>query len=202
MRLREFFNDEKDKDNESDHKHSTEISKEKQARERNKIFMPPTGRDANLDLYIDLIQEDIMKGLKCNNGSNITEKERLALKSLMNNDNIVIRPADKGSGVVVMDKDDYITKVETDLNNNKSYDKLKQDRSTSMMNKVKKLIKDMHSKGWIDENLKQYMMPTKICQGKAKGNPKMHRQHPDEDNNQQRKPPNRESSRDRRTGTE
>ena len=29
---------------------------EKQAREQSKIFMPPTGRDANLDLYIELIK--------------------------------------------------------------------------------------------------------------------------------------------------
>ena len=40
--------------------------------------------------------------------SNLTPAERLALRDLKTSDDIVIKEADKGSGVVVMDKDRYV----------------------------------------------------------------------------------------------
>ena len=46
---------------------------------------------------------------KCNN---LTREERTALYNLKNNKNIVIKSADKGSAVVVWDRDDYIKEAE------------------------------------------------------------------------------------------
>ena len=42
-------------------------------------------------------------------------------------------------------------------------------------NKVKKLVKDLHKKGFIDDMVKQYMMPNIAEQGKVKANPKIHK---------------------------
>ncbi|XP_011873071.1 PREDICTED: uncharacterized protein LOC105564909, partial [Vollenhovia emeryi] len=44
---------------------------------------------------------------------NINREERLALRSLRQNDDILILPADKGNATVVMDKRDYHNKVNT-----------------------------------------------------------------------------------------
>ena len=174
MRLKEFFNDSKEIP-----ETQTKIKDKKydkiEARERNKIFMPPSGRDLNLDLYIELIKEDIFKGISNQTKNNLTCGEKEALKSLMNDEDIVIRPADKGSGIVVMDRKDYISKVTTDLNENDSYKKLPKDTTTTVTNKVKKIVKEMHSKGWISDNLKRYMTPSLVYQGKVKANPKMHK---------------------------
>ena len=41
---------------------------------------------------------------------NITRKQSISLKSIQQNENIIILPADKGRATVVLDKEDYIKK--------------------------------------------------------------------------------------------
>lgn len=48
---------------------------------------------------------------------NMSPNEIINLKQLINNKNIVIKPADKGSAVVIMGRDQYITEVNRQLNN-------------------------------------------------------------------------------------
>ena len=43
--------------------------------------------------------------------SNLTTEERASLKNLKNNDEIVIKKADKGSAVVVLDRQAYINEA-------------------------------------------------------------------------------------------
>ena len=42
------------------------------------------------------------------NYPNLTKKEREAMKELMTGCSIIIKPADKGSGIVIWDKQDYL----------------------------------------------------------------------------------------------
>ena len=55
---------------------------------------------------------------------NITKEERLAIKSLQRDENIVILPADKGNATGVMDKAEYSNKL-ADLIENGGYCKVK-----------------------------------------------------------------------------
>lgn len=45
----------------------------------------------------------------------------MALKNLIDNDNLVIKSADKGGGVVILDKDDYIAEAHNILHNTEYY---------------------------------------------------------------------------------
>ena len=47
--------------------------------------------------------------------NNLTSKERQALYDLKNDKNIVIKSADKGSAVMVWDREDYIKEAEKQL---------------------------------------------------------------------------------------
>jgi hypothetical protein len=89
-----------------------------------KIWMPPIGRDRMLDLYIELVKEYIIQEITTNNKSNISTEERKGLRDLLNDESIVSRPADTSSGIVVMDKEDYVNNVNEDLNNNSTYKKM------------------------------------------------------------------------------
>ena len=105
MRLCEFFYDNEDStDNEQEPGTIQRIHENIDARERNKIWMPPSGRDPSLDMYIEMVKEDVIDGISRNNRDNLNEEERQALRDLSKDDTIVIRPADKGSGVVIMNK--------------------------------------------------------------------------------------------------
>ena len=74
-----------------------------------------------------------------------------------------------------MDAQEYIKKVEDDLQSNNTYKRLTNNRLTTVNNKMKKMVKEMHSKGIIDDKLRQYMMPGRVQEGKVQANPKMHK---------------------------
>ena len=58
---------------------------------------------------------------KCNN---LTREEQSALYNLKNDKNIVIKSADKGSAVVVWDRDDYIKEAEEQLGEKDVYEEV------------------------------------------------------------------------------
>ena len=51
-------------------------------------------------------------------------EELEALKQLCNDKSIVIKKADKGSNLVIMNRDEYIAEVERQLNDTKFYENL------------------------------------------------------------------------------
>ena len=57
---------------------------------------------------------------KCNN---LNYLERNAIRSLRNDENIIIAKADKGNTTVVLNKEDYDQKVKSHLNNENIYRK-------------------------------------------------------------------------------
>ncbi len=63
---------------------------------------------------------------------NLTKDEERALQNLMQDDSIVIHPADKGSGIVVMDYKDYDQVIKEELTNSKTYQKTVKDQLTDV----------------------------------------------------------------------
>ena len=61
---------------------------------------------------------------------NLTRKERLALRELINNPRMVINKADKGSTIVVEDRDEYISNAMVHLNHLNLYEPLHIDISS------------------------------------------------------------------------
>ena len=54
---------------------------------------------------------------------NLKKDERDALHSLIGDDELIIKPADKGSAIVVASKYDYLLKAKIQLHNTKVYEK-------------------------------------------------------------------------------
>ena len=55
---------------------------------------------------------------------NLDREERTAIKTLKQNKDIIIKPADKGAAIVEMDKTDYVGKAESQLANQVHYKRL------------------------------------------------------------------------------
>ena len=68
----------------------------------------------------------LSKGLK-DKFNNLTSKERKALYDLKNDKNIIIKGADKGSAVVVWDREDYIKEAEKQLGVSDVYEEVPDD---------------------------------------------------------------------------
>ena len=56
--------------------------------------------------------------------SNLSKEEWIAMRSLADDRSIVIKKADKGSCIVVWDRNDYLTEAEKQLENPNMYRKL------------------------------------------------------------------------------
>ncbi|XP_053571770.1 E3 ubiquitin-protein ligase MARCHF6 [Bombina bombina] len=112
---------------------NSDISKELEARcdhaKKKSSFYPVHARPKALDIFQKTIEEKLTilseKNLKkSNNSSNLTASEKNALKSLSDNETILIRPSDKGGNVVVLNKKDYIVEARRQLDDKEVYSKL------------------------------------------------------------------------------
>ena len=67
---------------------------------------------------------------------NLTKEEYKAIKSLKNNKNIIIKPADKGSAVVILDRNAYIKEGQRQLNDTKFYEKTTSNYTGEVINRI------------------------------------------------------------------
>lgn len=86
--------------------------------------------------------------------SNLNKDEKFSLKSLCNNDKIVVLKVDKGRAVVVLDNNDYILKMNENISCS-SYRKLNKNPLPKVLKEVKKAILESS----LDEKLKKRLIP-------------------------------------------
>ena len=72
---------------------------------------------------------------------NINCKERAAIQSLKRNKNIIIKPADKGEAIVILNRYDYIKEGKNQLNHQQNYQPLSLDPTKNFKLELTKLIK-------------------------------------------------------------
>ena len=66
------------------------------------------GKDVAIELYLNRLEEEIMATDIKLSYSNLTKEERLPINLLRDDTSIVIKEADKGLGVVVLDREDFL----------------------------------------------------------------------------------------------
>ena len=87
----------------------------------------------------------------------------------------MIRPADKGSGIVVLDASDYKNSLKKELEDSSTYTQIDKDVTQAACKKVNKLLKSLRKEGVITRELEQCMAVKSVTAGKLKGNPKIHK---------------------------
>ena len=107
---------------------------------------------------------------------NINKEERLALQNLSHNQEILILPADKGRVTVVMDANDYDTKMKELLSDENTYKKLSSDPTNKFKATLGKLLKKWKDGNIISYNIWQRLYPTAADIPKLYGLPKVHKQ--------------------------
>ena len=85
----------------------------------------PCNKDAAIVIYMSGLEEKLMKiEIPKDKFNNLTTKERKALYDLKNDKNIIIKGADKGSAVVVWDREDCIKEAEKQLEASDVYEEV------------------------------------------------------------------------------
>ena len=95
----------------------------------NSTSQPPVG-PLNLETIATMNELGLLENPR---RSNITHLEKEALTSLTNNDTIVIKPADKGGAIVVMNRKDYIAEGLRQLDDKKFYQRLEEDHHGKLL---------------------------------------------------------------------
>jgi hypothetical protein len=165
MRLKEYFYD----------KDTGAYVEPEPWKKKKSNFTPESGRDRWLDTYIEMIKNDVIQGLNKSCQMNITREEQEALKDLLDDEGIVIRPADKGSGAVVVNTAEYMKELVDDMKKSHSYRETEDAGVTVAVRGVKKIADKLYKDGHIDKDLKKYLTPKYPQSGKLKGNPKLHK---------------------------
>ena len=106
---------------------------------------------------------------------NISVEERKALQKLSQRKDLKILPADKGRVTVVMEKNDYESKIKELLNDQDTYCKLRNDPTNKFKAKLVKLLKQWKDKNKITQRLWQQLYPTASEIPKFYGLPKVHK---------------------------
>jgi hypothetical protein len=168
MRLREYFADKKDEDDDVPAKFESKLKKKSE-------WTPPEGRDKWLDLYLDSVKEDVIRGIKRQHNMNISTAEAKAMTDLVKDTSIVIRPQDKGSGVVILNTESYNAQIEQELNDSTTYMEVDKDPTPSINSKIKRQVNRMARCGYIDNAMKKYLTVKDPKPGFVKANPKTHK---------------------------
>ena len=122
LRLTEFFHDE-------------EINNEDLVKPSSS-WIPERGRNEALDISIEYLQSLVKYDSKntYNKKSNISKDEKKGIENLSNNKDIIIKEADKGSAVVIMNRLFYKEKMEQMLNDTSTYKRLARNQDEKSKN--------------------------------------------------------------------
>ena len=110
---------------------------------------------------------------------NITREEYCVLKDLSKDTTIVIMKPDKGNGVVLLNKDDYVAKVLDILNDHTKFQRVHDDVLLTILNKeekVNRFLRKLKAEGVVGESLYARLFATGSRPGILYGLPKVHKE--------------------------
>ena len=145
-------------DNLSDSDTETSANKELHQKFKPKSSWRPYPPNRTLDLFQRAVKQEILKS-KCKpkRYNNVTKKENIGLNKLTSNPHIIIKKADKGSAVVVMNTTDYLREGYRQLQDEKFYQKIPHDITNKISDKITEQLTTMRSLNLITEKNFDYL---------------------------------------------
>ncbi|CAM4659574.1 unnamed protein product [Lepidochelys olivacea] len=143
LRLKEYFQ------NTSEQHTNPQRSPYQHYRKRDSRWTPPEGRNSRLDFYIECFRRRARAEIvekQHHLPHNLSHAERNAIHSLRNNSDIIIKKADKGGAVVVMNRSEYEQEAARQLSNTSFYKPLPSDPTESYQKQLQHLLKKLPEK--------------------------------------------------------
>ena len=129
----------------------------------------------DLEMFIKKIEKDLFNPENVKKvRHNLSKNEKAARKDIRNYDKNVVRVQCKGSRFVVLDNEDYVKKVEHQINRS-SFQRLEYDPTKSFEVKVKTWIEKWSQKNILDQKWKSYIQTECSTSDKMYGLIKTHK---------------------------
>lgn len=123
-------------------------------------WVPPDKNISNhVHETIEKINLDLANLQAPKHKNNLSKAEIKALHNIRNNPDIVIKPADKGSATVIMNKQHYINEGMRQLNDSRFYEKIENPIYSETSLKVIEILYDLLHRKIITEKQFQYLKP-------------------------------------------
>lgn len=111
-----------------------------------------------IGLLVDKDKNMLNSGFKVvKRAPNLSVREVKALRELMGNKTIVIKPADKGSAVVILSREQYVTEVKRQLSDSIYYKKLKEPIYLQTIPMVSRILDELYNKRVINKKQSSYL---------------------------------------------
>ena len=135
---------------------------------------PKQGRD--LEAFVNRVESAVRSHIPSKpKHDNLSKSDRSALYNLQKREDIVIKPADKESAVVVMDRDHYVSEAERQLNDSTFYKPLDHDPTPKFAKQVSNTVSETHDQGLISEKNMAYLIVDPPKAGRFYFLPKIHK---------------------------
>jgi hypothetical protein len=106
---------------------------------------------------------------------NLTKAEKQCLAELKTRNDIIIKPADKGSSIVIQNVDDYIREGLRQLNDTNFYQKVDRDLTLTHSERITNALTKMQNQGEISQKCLQYLTDFKPRTARFYLLPKIHK---------------------------
>lgn len=92
-----------------------------------------------------------------NSKDNLTRDQKQSITQLRNNEDILVKPADKGGMVCVLNKTSYLTEANRQLNNTKYYKTIEEPLKEQTIPKINEILQRVLNKGYINKKQFKYL---------------------------------------------
>ena len=113
---------------------------------KTKEWTPPDGRNQFIDSFVNRARtyyDNFVSSISHDTRSNLPNNQQSALKDLSSNNDIVIKEADKGGAITIINKEDYITDCNTRLEDNSTYHKTTTDMMQTHLEEAENLLNNI-----------------------------------------------------------
>ena len=139
-------------------------------------WVPPKNRVPALETYVQAVNSQVLSSdTPITTHDNLPREERKALTSLKNRTDIIIKPADKGSAVVVMDRQQYIDEAMKHLDNRSHYTSLDSDPTSDFSEQIQLTLDDMKAREHLSIKAHKFLSPTNAKPARFYLLPKIHK---------------------------
>ena len=108
------------------------------------FFVPPPNRNASIETFCRLVENDIEFAMenkhKCKTPHNLNKAETEALSDLQSDSSVIIRSADKGGALVILNKIDYVSECTRQLQDTNFYCPLPGDPTISFKTTISEIL--------------------------------------------------------------
>lgn len=137
------------------------------------LFNPPGPVAPAIRVFRDVVLRDLEQ-IRVKK-ANLHKDLQVGLESLCHNKSLVIRPADKGGGIVILDRCDYQREMHRLVDDTETYTVLQRDPLVRYKKELESIVEVGFRRGILNDKERRFLVPSAPCTPVIYYLPKVHK---------------------------